>query len=135
MRVWKVIGLAGVAGVAAGSIPGATPSISANGTSNGIVWTLQTDASASNGPAVLRAHNASNVAQSLYNSTQAANNRDRLAGAVKFAVPTVANGKVYVGTNGQLSVFGLLGTSPSPPSTVATPTFSPAPGTYTSPRQ
>jgi hypothetical protein len=114
--------------------PGATPSISANGTSNSIVWTLQTDASASNGPAVLRAHNASNVAQSLYNSTQAANNRDRLAGAVKFAVPTVANGKVYVGTNGQLSVFGLLGTSPSPPSTVATPTFSPAPGTYTSPQ-
>jgi hypothetical protein len=112
--------------------PGSTPSISANGTSNGIVWTLLTDAFASNGPAILRAHNASNVAQSLYNSTQAANNRDRLAGAVKFAVPTVANGKVYVGTNGQLSVFGLLSTPPSPPATVATPTFSPAPGTYTS---
>jgi hypothetical protein len=110
--------------------PGATPSISANGNSNGIVWSLQTDASATNGPAILRAHNASNVAQSLYNSTQAANNRDQLSGAVKFAVPTIANGKVYVGTNGQLSVFGILSTT----STVATPTFVPAPGTYASPQ-
>ena len=72
------------------------------------------------------------MSQSLYNSAQAANNRDRLAGAVKFAVPTVANGKVYVGTNGQVSAFGLLSTAPTTPTTVATPTFSPAPGTYTS---
>jgi hypothetical protein len=108
--------------------PGATPSISANSNSNGIAWSLQTDAYLSNGPAILKAHNASNVAQILYTSSQAPNNRDRLAGAVKFAVPTVANGKVYVGTNGQLSVFGLLNTTP----TAATPTFSPAPGSYTS---
>lgn len=116
--------------------PGATPSISANGTSNGIVWTLVTAGWSTNTAAILRAHNASDVSQSLYNSAQAANNRDKLAGAVKFAVPTVANGKVYVGANGQLSAFGLLSTSPTPPppTTVATPTFSPAPGTYTSPQ-
>jgi len=114
--------------------PGTTPSISANGNTNGIVWTLLTAGSSSNTPAILRAHKASDVTQSLYDSAQAANNRDRLAGAVKFAVPTVANGKVFVGANGQLSAFGLLSTSPTPPSTVATPTFSPAPGTYTSPQ-
>jgi hypothetical protein len=120
------------------AFPGTTPSISANGNTNGIVWTLLTAGSASNTPAILRAHNASDVTQSLYNSAQAANNRDRLAGAAKFAVPTVANGKVYVGTNGQVSAFGLLSTAPTTPpttpTTVATPTFSPASGTYTSPQ-
>lgn len=115
------------------AFPGTTPSISSNGTSNGIVWTVLSNA---NGAAVLRAHNALDISKSLYNSTQAANNRDQLAGAVKFSVPTIANGKVYVGANGQVSAFGLLPTSPPPPppppTTVATPTFSPAPGTYTS---
>ncbi len=116
------------------AFPGTTPSISANGNTNGIVWTLLTAGSASNTPAVLRAHNASDLTRSLYNSAQAANNRDLLAGAAKFAVPTIANGKVYVGGNRQLSAFGLLSAAPTTPATVATPTFSPAPGTYTSPQ-
>jgi hypothetical protein len=85
------------------SFPGATPSISANGTSNGIVWTLQMGS-----PAVLVAGNATNLTTELYNSAQATGNRDKLASGTKFAVPTVADGKVFVGNSNSVSVFGLL---------------------------
>jgi len=86
------------------SFPGATPTVSANGTSNGIVWTLQ---HVSGGNAVLRANLGSNVASELYNSNQAGT-RDLPGTAIKFAVPTVANGKVFVGTATKLTVYGLL---------------------------
>lgn len=76
--------------------PGATPSISANGTSNGIVWALKMGS-----PGLLTAYNATNLGSELYNGTH--------TDGVKFAVPTVANGKVYVGGPYGLSVFGLLG--------------------------
>ena len=83
--------------------PGATPSISANGTSNAIVWAAENSS-----PAVLHAYTASNLATELYNSNQAANGRDQFGSGNKYIVPTIANGKVYVGTTSGVGVFGLL---------------------------
>jgi hypothetical protein len=89
------------------NFPGATPSISANGTNNGIVWTIQMPSTLGN-PGTLVACNATNFTTELYNSGQASGNRDQLGAGVKFAVPTVADGEVFVGTSNSVSVFGLL---------------------------
>ena len=93
--------------------PGTTPSISANGTSNGIVWAVENQ-----GTAILHAYNAGNVAVELYNSTQAANGRDQFGSGNKFIVPTIANGKVYVGTTNGVGVFGLLSRNATPALTI-----------------
>lgn len=87
------------------SSPGATPVVSANNTTNGILWALDTSGSLL-APAVLHALDPQ-TATELYNSSQAGN-RDTAGNAVKFTVPTVANGKVYVGTETELNVYGLL---------------------------
>jgi len=84
--------------------PGATTTVSANANTNGIVWTLERIPL---GNAILRAHDATNVANELYNSNHAGT-RDQFGAVVKFVVPTVANGRVYVGAKGHLVVFGLL---------------------------
>jgi hypothetical protein len=85
--------------------PGATPVVSAHGAADGIVWTLETNGSGA--PGVLRAHAAADVSVDLYSSNQLAT-RDDPGPAIKFAVPTVAEGRVYIGAQGQVSVFGLL---------------------------
>jgi len=84
------------------SYPGNTPIISADASSNGILWAVDT------GTNELRAYDAGNLADELYTSDQAANNRDRLGSAVKFAPATEANGHVYVGTSNGLVAYGLL---------------------------
>jgi hypothetical protein len=83
--------------------PGATPSISANGSSNGIVWTV-----INNNPAELHAYDASNLAKELYNSNQAGNSRDHFGNGNKFMTPTIAQGRVYVGTPTGIAIFGTL---------------------------
>ncbi|HEY1658659.1 MAG TPA: hypothetical protein VGG14_09965 [Candidatus Sulfotelmatobacter sp.] len=108
---------------------GSTPSISANGNKNGILWSIMRQDSLSSTPgtkpAVLYAFNAANVSQLLYDSAQNAKLRDQGGCGNKFQVPTIANGKVYVGTQNELDVFGELPnpqTTPEPSITV--PCFS-----------
>jgi hypothetical protein len=83
--------------------PGTAPSVSANGTTDAIVWAHENSS-----PAVLHAYDAANLASELYNSNQAAGNRDQFGTGNKFITPTVADGKVFVGTTSSVAVFGLL---------------------------
>jgi hypothetical protein len=83
--------------------PGTAPAVSANGSSNGIVWAVQNSQ-----PAVLYAFAADDLATQLYNSNQAADGRDHFGAGNKFITPSIANGKVYVGTPTGVAVFGLL---------------------------
>ena len=82
--------------------PGATPAISANGTSNGIVWAVE-----NSNPAVLHAYDATTLSE-LYNSNQASGGRDQFGNGNKYMTPTIVNGKVFVGTPNGVAVFGLL---------------------------
>jgi hypothetical protein len=89
------------------NFPGPTPAVSSNGTSNGIVWIIETDNFNNGGNAVLRAYDASNLATELYNSQQNAS-RDQAGLPAKFAVPAVADGHVFVGAQQQVDMYGLL---------------------------
>ena len=112
-----------------GGYPSPSPVVSANGTSNAVLWAIRADAFKTPGPAILLAYDATNIGKLLYSSDQNSG-RDAAGNAVKFSVPTVVNGRVYVGTQNEVDVYGLLGSAQP---AVPTPTFSPAPGTYPAP--
>lgn len=106
--------------------PGTTPSVSSSNSIHGIAWTVDSSLygyaspnagvncsivplpASCSGPAILHAYNATNLSQEYWNSTQATGNRDQAGYAVKFVPPTIANGKVYVGTRTEVDVYGLL---------------------------
>jgi hypothetical protein len=94
-------------GTAIYSMHGATSSLSANGNTNGIVWEIENSNYGNGGPSILHAYDATNVATELYNSSQAGS-RDTAGLALKFTVPTIAGGKVFVGTSNELDIYGLL---------------------------
>jgi len=98
--------------------PGCVPSVSSNGTTNGIVWAIQPGT-----PAVLHAYDATNLATELYNSSQNAARDSAVAANVKFTPPSIVNGKVYVPAAGQLVVYGLIGGAT--PTWTSTPTATP----------
>jgi hypothetical protein len=91
--------------------PGATPCVSANGVSNGIVWAVEIISNvfpARASAAVLHAYAATNLAHELYNTKQAANNRDSVGTGQKFTPPMIASARVYVATSNGVAVYGLL---------------------------
>lgn len=112
-----------------GGYPSPSPVVSANGTSNAILWAIRADDFKTPGPSILLAYDATNIGKLLYASNQNST-RDAAGNAVKFSVPTVINGRVYVGTQNEVDVYGLLGSAQPQ---VPTPTFSPAAATYPSP--
>lgn len=88
--------------------PGATPTISSNGTKDGIVWVIQTKGfQAPDRRSILHAFEAANVAHELYNSGENID-RDWAGRTLRFTIPTVANGRVYIGTKNEVDVYGLL---------------------------
>ena len=89
--------------------PGATPSVSANGNANGILWAVE-----NTNPAVLHAYDAADLSQELYNSNQAAAGRDLFGPGNKYITPTIADGQVFVGSGTGLAVFSLLPSRPLP---------------------
>ncbi|HWE04527.1 MAG TPA: LamG-like jellyroll fold domain-containing protein [Tepidisphaeraceae bacterium] len=91
------------------SYPGGQVSVSANGNSNGIVWDLEFGTHE-----VLRAFDANDLTTELYDSNQSGA-RDQLGAGVKFSVPTIDNGHVYVSTSDSLTVFGQIPTNQTPP--------------------
>ena len=85
-------------------VPGPVPTVSSNANTNGIVWTMHHRV---NQPTILRAYDAANISREIYDSAQMGT-RDQAGISVRFSLPTVANGRVYVGTETELDVYGLL---------------------------
>ncbi len=82
--------------------PGATPSISANGTKDAVVWAVENGFSA-----ILHAYDATDLSKELYNTNQAPFTQDQPGPGNKYITPTIANGRVYVGTTYGVAMYGL----------------------------
>ena len=88
--------------------PGTTPSVSGFGVTNGVVWATENTS-----PVVLHAYDATNLSTELYNSGQSGT-RDQFGAGNKFITPTIANGKVYVGTTNSVGIFGFVRQTAAP---------------------
>src|SRR5581483_6517320 len=86
---------------------GATSSLSANGGSDAILWEIESTNAGNGAAAVLHAYDANNLSNELYKSSSSGG-RDTAGPAIKFSVPTVVDGHVYVGTQTELDIYGLL---------------------------
>jgi len=99
-----------IANTTATFLAGTTPSVSSNGTNNGVLWTIERPAIVDNEkatvPAVLHAYPAANISTELYNSNMNPS-RDQAGFSTKFLPPVIVNGRVYVGTQTELDVYGL----------------------------
>jgi hypothetical protein len=106
---------------------GAEPVVTAGSSSatSGVMWAVERDTTRN--ITTLHAYDATNLATELYNSNQAAAQRDQGGAPVKFVVPTVTGGKVFVGAAYELDVYGMLGSNPP---RLTMPVYAPAPGTY-----
>ena len=84
--------------------PGGIPVGSSDGgdPATAIVWIMDQE----QGPA-LRAYSAADLAHELY-STRQDPGRDAVPGYDNFCLPTVTDGRVFVGTAGELLIYGLL---------------------------
>ncbi len=108
IRAFTLSNLLSTAPVSQTTVVGPSPSsmsISANGSTNGIVWAVPL-----NSVATLYAYDATDLGTILYTSAQAPNQRDLIGGIPKFVAPTIANGRVYLGGKSALTVLGLLPT-------------------------
>ena len=83
--------------------------IPGSGTNNAILWLIDSSGALTtpNTPAILRAYDPNNLSNEIYSSPGSASSSDAAGPAIKFTVPTVANGKVYFGTQTELDVYGL----------------------------
>ncbi len=98
------------------AFPGSTPSISANGRNDGIVWEIERRQ-----PAFLHAYDAADISKELYNSSLLLHEEDSPGNAIKFSTPTIAHGKVYIGCVNRFTVFGLRNDAKPPLVKVTTP--------------
>ncbi len=109
--------------------PGGIFCISSNGATDGIAWALRSDGFTSHSDQILYAFDATNLSKLLF-ASNANSTRDSPGQAMKFAVPVVTNGKVYVAALKRITVYGLFNGSP----VAATPSISPNGGTFTGPQ-
>ena len=109
----------------ASAYPGASFTVSSDGTQNGIAWAVRTDQYTTHGPQVLYAWDANDLSNVLYESDANAP-RDGGGKSMKFAIPVVTNGRVYIAANGQVDVYGLFNGAPI----AGAPVFSPNGGNF-----
>jgi hypothetical protein len=87
---------------------GASPVVSSNGTRDAVIWLIESKTwNGADQPAILHAYDAADVTREIYNSETNAR-RDQPGNTLRFTIPTVANGRVYINAKRMICVYGLL---------------------------